>query len=393
MGGLGLRELGRFNVSLLSKWIWQFLNEPSRLWVRVVQSRHGGLGMVYERTTYREGARRRGVRSAQATSGWWRDICNIYVGKEGRGVCNDIYKVIGNGEGTDFWRDIWAGDVPLCEKFNRLYRLSTQREDRVGDMGIWEEHGWRWDFKWRRGLRGRETEELITLIACIDRNIPRREEQDQWRWRHSGTGYFSTKIAFQQHRDGQETGSVTELRRMALNRLWGCHAPRRYQVIIWKLLHERMPTRDKLKLIGVIPETEVARCSWGCSAEEDVYHLFFTCQVVWQIWQKIYVWLGTDMVIHQNPATKFLHHGETLGSGKLIPIATTIWVAVTWTMWSHRNNLIFNGNEVNSKRIIFEIKSRSWSWLSVKLKEFREVDAREWFKNPRKAFTIQKNLR
>ncbi|KAL8512922.1 hypothetical protein ACS0TY_019182 [Phlomoides rotata] len=213
--------------------------------------------------------------------------CDSYrsPGPDGRsGVCNDIYKVIGNGEGTDFWRDIWAGDVPLCENFNRLYRLSTQREDRVGDMGIWEEPGWRWDFKWRRGLRGRETEEVNILIACIYRNIPRREEQDQWRWRHSVTGCFSTKTAYQQHRDGYETGSVTELRRIALNRLWGCHAPRRYQVIIWKLLHERMPTRDKLKLIGIIPETEVARCSWGCSAEEDVYHLFFTCQVVWQIW-------------------------------------------------------------------------------------------------------------
>ncbi|KAL8540253.1 hypothetical protein ACS0TY_001731 [Phlomoides rotata] len=53
----------------------------------------------------------------------------------GRGVCNDIQKVIGNGEGTDFWRDIWAGEYALCEKFNRLYRLSTQQEARVGGMG------------------------------------------------------------------------------------------------------------------------------------------------------------------------------------------------------------------------------------------------------------------
>ncbi|KAL8557753.1 hypothetical protein ACS0TY_005021 [Phlomoides rotata] len=105
LGGLGIRNLVQFNVSLLSKWIWRFLNEPNRLWARIIKSRHGGLGMVFESTTYREGARRRGVRSAHNTSGWWRDICNIYVGKRGMGVCNDIQKVVGNGEDTYFWRD------------------------------------------------------------------------------------------------------------------------------------------------------------------------------------------------------------------------------------------------------------------------------------------------
>ncbi|KAL8508301.1 hypothetical protein ACS0TY_018771 [Phlomoides rotata] len=171
LGGLGIRNLGRFNVSLLSKWIWRFLNEPYRLWARIIQSRHGGLDMVYERTTYREGARQRGVRNTQNTSG--------------------------NGEGTDFWRDVWAVEYALCEKFNRLYRLSTQQEARVGGMGVWEEAGWKWDFKWNRGLSGREVEDANNLIMSIDRNTPRRLEQDNWRWKHSANGCFSTKSAYQ----------------------------------------------------------------------------------------------------------------------------------------------------------------------------------------------------
>ncbi|KAL8519040.1 hypothetical protein ACS0TY_010112 [Phlomoides rotata] len=42
-GGLGIRDLGRFNLALLSKWVWRFLNEPGRLWARIIKSRYGGL--------------------------------------------------------------------------------------------------------------------------------------------------------------------------------------------------------------------------------------------------------------------------------------------------------------------------------------------------------------
>ncbi|KAL8527700.1 hypothetical protein ACS0TY_005517 [Phlomoides rotata] len=159
------------------------------------------------------------------------------------------------------------------------------------------------------------------MTMCIDMNIPRRLEQDHWRWKHSANGCFSTKSAYQQYDEGQEMDPVDETRNQAISRLWGCYSPRRYQTIIWKLLHERLPTRDKLKLIGVIPETEVARCSWGCSEDEDAAHLFFTYQFAWKIWQKIYIWLGTDMVMHQQPSINLLLHGETLGNRKLAQIA------------------------------------------------------------------------
>lgn len=40
-GGLGIRDMRCFNRALIKKCIWRFLNEPQRLWVRIIRSRHG----------------------------------------------------------------------------------------------------------------------------------------------------------------------------------------------------------------------------------------------------------------------------------------------------------------------------------------------------------------
>ena len=40
-GSLGIRKLTTFNKALLGKWLWQFGNEETRLWRRVVTSKFG----------------------------------------------------------------------------------------------------------------------------------------------------------------------------------------------------------------------------------------------------------------------------------------------------------------------------------------------------------------
>ncbi|KAL8480707.1 hypothetical protein ACS0TY_027303 [Phlomoides rotata] len=140
-GGLGIQDLGRFNLVLLSKWVWRFLTEPGRLWARIIRSKYGGLEMVLRERPRVSGQRRSGV-SGSSFSGWWRDICEVYKGSEGRGVFKDFIRVVGNGNDTSFWSDTWVDEVPLKSKFNRLYRVSEKRESKVCEMGSWDDSGW-----------------------------------------------------------------------------------------------------------------------------------------------------------------------------------------------------------------------------------------------------------
>ena len=43
-GGLGVKRIGAFNVSLLGKWCWRMMAEKEGLWYRVLKARYGEEG-------------------------------------------------------------------------------------------------------------------------------------------------------------------------------------------------------------------------------------------------------------------------------------------------------------------------------------------------------------
>jgi len=77
---------------------------------------------------------------------------------------------VGDGASTLFWLDRWVGDVPLCEKFSRLYDLSENKFSFVAQMFDWgwEEGGEAW--RRRRRLWAWEEELLVertTLLLTV----------------------------------------------------------------------------------------------------------------------------------------------------------------------------------------------------------------------------------
>ena len=41
-GGLGVKDINSFNLSLLGKWNWNLFQRPGELWARVLDSKYGG---------------------------------------------------------------------------------------------------------------------------------------------------------------------------------------------------------------------------------------------------------------------------------------------------------------------------------------------------------------
>ncbi|KAL8463642.1 hypothetical protein ACS0TY_034336 [Phlomoides rotata] len=126
-GGLGIRNLERFNFALVSKWAWRFLNESNCLWAKVIKSKCGSLGP--------SGGSCFG-RCRVAKSGWWKDVCEFFVGGEGGGMREDCEIMMGNGNKTSFWLDRWIEGKSLKSKFGRLFRIIEQQEAVVSQMGF-----------------------------------------------------------------------------------------------------------------------------------------------------------------------------------------------------------------------------------------------------------------
>ncbi|KAL8473988.1 hypothetical protein ACS0TY_030728 [Phlomoides rotata] len=121
-----------------------------------------------------------------------------------------------------------------------------------------------------------------------------------------------------------------------------------------------MPTRVELQRRGVIPEDGEVTCPLCGNGDETIEHLFFTCSVSHKVWNYVRAWLGVKMVSHFDSKTNFLHFGDIRGHRNK-RIASTIWVATAWTIWTSRNGMIFNNDIWACNRVVGDIKTRAGS--------------------------------
>ncbi|KAL8536827.1 hypothetical protein ACS0TY_012122 [Phlomoides rotata] len=333
-GGLGIRDIRRFNVVLVGKWIWRFLTKENRMWVKIIKSKYGGFEGFGER-----------VSRGRMLKGGSRDL---YWGSNGSELRDEFVRVVGNEESASFWADLWVGDVPLKSKFPRIFNFSLQKNDQISDMGRWVGGEWIWEWKWRR------------YKFYHDR-------VDMWRWKWASNGIYSSKVAYEIRSRAGDSNQVGAEEGKVFAKLWKCLAPRKVAIIVWKALKERLATKDNLKKRGINLDVDQATCSLCKEEEETNQHL---------LWLHV-VWAG-----HCEPKRSLLQHSELFGS-KNKDIATTIWVGVVWTIWNLRNDVIFNNAQKNIRKIVEEVKGRLWSWISTKRKNGKKFSFMQWIDNPR----------
>lgn len=78
---------------------------------------------------------------------WWRDI--VIVGDDvlSKGLFNAcVRRVLGNGEGVNFWNHHWLGQQPLYDVFPNLLAGCTDRNFSVAAAGRWFSDRWQWQF-------------------------------------------------------------------------------------------------------------------------------------------------------------------------------------------------------------------------------------------------------
>jgi len=113
VGGLGIRRIREFNTALLGKWCWRMLVERESLWFKVLSARYG----------LSEG--RLGAGGCHASL-WWRDM---EVLRREEWFQDSVQRVVGNGENTLFWSDVWVGEVSFRVRYPRLYDLPMHKEE------------------------------------------------------------------------------------------------------------------------------------------------------------------------------------------------------------------------------------------------------------------------
>jgi len=131
-GGLGVKDITSFNISLLGKWKWDLLQNQGETWTRVLEAKYGGWRSLD------------GPLRVSSESLWWRDLKTIYHHAHlGQQLNKSILWKVGCGDKFKFWEDKWTGgENNLAVKFPRLYTISAQQQHLIQQVRAFSEGGW-----------------------------------------------------------------------------------------------------------------------------------------------------------------------------------------------------------------------------------------------------------
>jgi hypothetical protein len=291
---------------------------------------------------------------------WWKDVCNIELGVGDSNWLKDVLvRRLGNGMTTRFWRDVWIGGEPLRLKFPRLFSLSSQKDICVGELlNLGED---RWEFIWRRNLFHWEIERLNLLLGFLA-NVSLSSDQDVWGWNLNPEDGFSVKSAYDSIMELGDSLNLSVWELKIFSSIWDSPAPAKVVAFSWKLLYDRLSTKDNLHSRGVLQQDSDVSCVWCGLSMESSKHLFLHCRKTIRVWYEICKWLGVVIVMPSDIMTLFYCFCGLVRNKKVKKGFLLVWHTVLWSLWKARNDVIFNGMSKEPLEVVEEIKVLSWKW-------------------------------
>ena len=276
-GGLGIKDIGAFNIALVGKWLWRLFCEKESLWVKVIEAKYGRCEDWLNN------------RGSIKGSIWWKDLMVVCdVNNSGGWWRRRVKRKVGCGADVKFW---WLGFGSLKENHNRLFCNSAQQEEPIINMGRWVEGEWKWEFRWRRLWFEWEKDLLTTFLQVLENVKIDPNSSDTWVWTADPENIFTVKSAYEEL---VVNGPTDESSAMKL--VWLKLVPSKVNVLAWRIILDRVQTRDKLKNCNIISQRGNVRCVLCEDEEENKNHLFFSCPVAYNIWSLCYTWVGFESV-------------------------------------------------------------------------------------------------
>ena len=165
--------------------------------------------------------------------------------------------------------------------------------------------------------------------------------------------------------------------------LWKLKVLSKVAVFAWRLLKDRLPTRDNLRRKQI--ELQDYLCPFCRIMEESIDHLFFHCSKVLPIWRESLSWVNLVGVFPHHLRQHFIQHMYQTYEGMTATRWKWWWLALTWTIWKHKNNIVFSNNTFNANKMMDEAVFLLWTWLKYLEKDFT-THYNQWSSNLRYGF-------
>lgn len=141
----------------------------------------------------------------------------------------------------------------------------------------------------------------------------------------------------------------------ACGKLWRDDVPSKALIFTWRLLLDRISTREELFKRGVLTSTRDLCCVLCFKEIETTTHLFCRCEFTKKVWRKIVSWIRLDVDVQDDVLINFFQFGELIKGRKRRELKHLLWIAVVYNLWVARNKVLFRGEVTNVRSIVMSI--------------------------------------
>jgi hypothetical protein len=149
--------------------------------------------------------------------------------------------------------------------------------------------------------------------------------------------------------------NLDDIKVHSLELMWKNNVPSKISIFGWRLLLEKLPTRDALFNKGIITTNIEKRCVFCSTHDESISHVFIHCSFSSTVWRKVLSWMGLNLINSNSIQEHFLLFGDLIKSKANKKHRHIIWLATTWCIWRLRNNLVFREDRATIFSVVNQI--------------------------------------
>ncbi|KAJ9535522.1 hypothetical protein OSB04_un001343 [Centaurea solstitialis] len=309
-GGLGVRDLRKWNHVLLTKQIWKIIGNGENLWVKWIHEyRLKGkcfwdVGSVFDAP--------------------WFWIKMVRFREKFR---DHLVHMLGDGRSTFLWSDNWHLAGPLCKFITRreVYMAGLDWNMKVADLVV--DGLWMWPpFVWRK----------IGLVLNVFQPSLKSGVRDKIMWRNKEGILLDCRVNFVWNDLYFDYPNAAWS-----NLIWFSQGIPRHAFFLWLAIKEKLRTLDRL---GAWKVTEDSLCVLCNDGMESHSHLFVECSYSKEVWRCLEGMSGVyNLILNLNGADNSwadlvselikVNYGKSIWS----VVHRLLFAAGVYFLWQERN--------------------------------------------------------